>query len=191
MSDQRVSIGIGAFAGLGNIALNAGVPTAQGVGLHTIDYAFMIAALVIITLLPLHPRWGALAYFFCWLLVLLLPGVYGSDVLLTNFAFFFFVGRFISVGYAVAILATTFAAHSALYLYVTDDASYEDFIGLVIYNLIALIFIPLGATVRASEQSRLDEARRAEERLEELRLEISREMHDLIAYSMSQTALRP
>ncbi|WP_315071927.1 histidine kinase [Actinomyces massiliensis] len=190
MSDQRVSIGIGAFAGLGNIALNAGVPTAQGVGLHTIDYAFMIAALVIITLLPLHPRWGALAYFFCWLLVLLLPGVYGSDVLLTNFAFFFFVGRFISVGYAVAILATTFAAHSALYLYVTDDASYEDFIGLVIYNLIALIFIPLGATVRASEQSRLDEARRAEERLEELRLEISREMHDLIAYSMSQTALR-
>ena len=48
----------------------------------------------------------------------------------------------------------------------------------------------MGAIVRVGEQSRLAEARRAEERLEELRLKISREMHDLIAYSMSQTALR-
>ena len=151
MSDQRVSIGIGAVAGLGNIALNAAVPKIQDVGLQTIDYAFMVAALVIITLLPLHPRWGALAYFFCWLLVLLLPGVYGSDTFLTNFAFFFFVGRFISVGYAGTILVTMLAAHSALYLHVADETSQEDFIGLALYSLIALIFIPLGATVRQTE----------------------------------------
>ena len=55
----------------------------------------------------------------------------------------------------------------------------DDYAGLVFYATMGLLFVPMGAIVRAGEQSRLAEARRAEERLEELRLEISREMHDV------------
>ena len=44
---------------------------------------------------------------------------------------------------------------------------------LVFYATMGLLFVPMGAIVRVGEQSRLAEARRAEERLEELRLEIS------------------
>ena len=89
-----------------------------------------------------------------------------------------------------SIISTIATYLLSLRLYSSSIITPDDFAGMAFQAIMGLLLIPIGATVRASERSRLDEARRAEERLEELRLEISREMHDLIAYSMSQTALR-
>ena len=170
--------------------MNVGASDIRG-SLHAIDLAFMVAALVILILLPLRPVWGVLTYLVCWLLLLALPNTYATDMVLTHLAFFFFIGRFLPIGYAGAVFAVAIGANFlSLQRHIADAVPFDDFAGMVFYTTMGLLFIPMGATVRASEQSRLAEARQAEERLEELRLEISREMHDLIAYSMSQTALR-
>ncbi|WP_285296802.1 sensor histidine kinase [Actinomyces israelii] len=64
-------------------------------------------------------------------------------------------------------------------------------VGGLLFNLfMGVLLLPVGAVLRALEAARRREVRRAGERLEEMRLEIAREMHDLVAYSMSQTALR-
>ena len=191
MSDQRINVGIGAFAGVANFTLN--LFTLAGIHgyLPTVDLVFTIAALIILILLPLRPVWGVLAYLLCWFLLLAFPNAYASDMLLTHLAFFFFAGRFFSAGYATAVFISTIATYLlSLRLYSSSIITPDDFAGMAFQAIMGILLIPIGATVRASERSRLDEARRAEERLEELRLEISREMHDLIAYSMSQTALR-
>ena len=190
LTNRPINVGIGAFIGVANIALNVGTVNIHG-PLHALDVVFMVAALVILTLLPLRPGWGVPAYLACWFLLLALPATYASDMVLTHLAFFFFAGRFLPAGYAAAaFVAATVAYLPALQQHFADAATVDDVGGLVFETVMGLLFVPIGATVRASEQSRLAEARRAEERLEDLRLEISREMHDLIAYSMSQTALR-
>ena len=190
LTNRPINVGIGAFVGVANIALNVGTVNIHG-PLHALDVVFMVAALVILTLLPLRPAWGVPAYLACWFLLLALPATYASDMVLTHLAFFFFAGRFLPAGYAAAaFVAATVAYLPALQQHFADAATVDDVGGLVFETVMGLLFVPIGATVRASEQSRLAEARRAEERLEDLRLEISREMHDLIAYSMSQTALR-
>ena len=190
MADQRINVGIGVFAGVANIGLNFSGLATHG-PLPAVDHAFMVAALVIIALLPLRPVWGVLAYLLCWFLLLAFPNTYASDMLLTHLAFFFFAGRFLPAGYAGAVFIIALAAYPlSLQRHTPSIMTHDDFAGLMFQAIMGLLFIPAGATIRASEQSRLDEARRAEELLEELRLEISREMHDLIAYSMSQTALR-
>ena len=58
------------------------------------------------------------------------------------------------------------------------------------FVFMALAFFPTGILLRATEAARLADSQRAAARLEDMRLEIAREMHDLVAYSMSQTALR-
>ncbi|WP_229118603.1 sensor histidine kinase [Actinomyces israelii] len=190
LTNRPINVGIGALVGVANIALNISTSELRG-SLHAIDLAFMVAALIILILLPLRPVWGMSAYLICWFLLLALPNTYATDMMLTQLAFFFFAGRFLPTGYAGAAFAVAIVANFlSLQRQAGDTIALNDFVGLVFYTTMGLLFIPMGATVRASEQSRLAEARRAEERLEELRLEISREMHDLIAYSMSQTALR-
>ena len=190
LTNRPINVGIGALVGVANIAMNVGASDIRG-SLHAIDLAFMVAALVILILLPLRPVWGVLTYLVCWLLLLALPNTYATDMVLTHLAFFFFIGRFLPIGYAGAVFAVAIGANFlSLQRHIADAVPFDDFAGMVFYTTMGLLFIPMGATVRASEQSRLAEARQAEERLEELRLEISREMHDLIAYSMSQTALR-
>lgn len=189
LTNRPINVGIGALIGVANIVLNI-----SGLGaddsLSAIALIFMIAVLIILTLLPLRPMWGVPAYLVCWFLVLVLPNTYASDMFLTHLAFFFFVGRFFPASYAGAIFIVTIVAQFALNQHASSTMTLDDFAGFIFHTTMGLLFIPMGAVVRASEQSRLAEARRAEERLEELRLEISREMHDLIAYSMSQTALR-
>ena len=44
-------------------SLNAYRPSA-------IDFAFMVAALLILAAIPLRPVWGVIAYLVCWLLLL-------------------------------------------------------------------------------------------------------------------------
>ena len=56
--------------------------------------------------------------------------------------------------------------------------------------LLCVLLLSVGMTLRSAEVARRREVGRAGEQLEEMRLEIAREMHDLVAYSMSQTALR-
>ena len=56
--------------------------------------------------------------------------------------------------------------------------------------LFGLLMVPMGILLRATERARYMESKLAKARLDAMRLEIAREMHDLVAYSMSQTALR-
>ena len=188
-ASRQIYVGIGAIAGTANIVLNTGKYGAP----HPIDLAFMVVALVLVTLLPLRPSWGMMAYLACWFLLLALPNTYASDMFLTHLAVFFFAGRFLPPWYAGAIflilLGTDFLA--AQRVVVADSMGATDSAGGVIFHVvIGLLLAPTGALIRSSEQNRLTQAQQAEERLEELRMQISREMHDLIAYSMSQTALR-
>ena len=187
MTGRHVYVSIGILVGMANIvlatkSLNAFRPS-------TIDFAFTVAALLILAVIPLRPVWGVIAYLVCWLLLLALPDTYSSDMTLTHVAFFFFLGRFLPPGYAEVVFLITVGANIPAIQ--RDATGAFDYSGLLAFQItMGLIIIPIGSMMRASERSRLEEARQAEERLEELRLEISREMHDLIAYSMSQTALR-
>ena len=88
MADQRINVGIGVFAGVANIGLNFSGLATHG-PLPAVDHAFMVAALVIIALLPLRPVWGVLAYLLCWFLLLAFPNTYASDMLLTHLRFSF------------------------------------------------------------------------------------------------------
>lgn len=60
----------------------------------------------------------------------------------------------------------------------------------IIYVLSGILFIPAGAITRETEQFWKHRAHTTEQRLIDIRDDIATEMHDLVAYSMSQTALR-
>lgn len=187
-ASRQIYVGIGAIAGTANIVLSIssnGIP-------RPVDLVFMVAALTIVTLLPLRPSWGMMAYLACWFLLLALPNPLASDMFLTHFAVFFFAGRFLPPWYAgVAFLFLLGADFLALQRGVAASAaSFDEFGGVIFHVITGLLLVPTGALIRSSERTRLAQAQQAEERLEELRMQISREMHDLIAYSMSQTALR-
>lgn len=177
---------IGALVGVANIAVNMTMITPR-----FIDMTFMILSMIIVMVIPARPAWGIFAYLCCWLAMLTFPNVYATDMIFTQLAFFFFLGRFLVPWQAAAIFVATVSVDMfALRLTQAWLGNYTELSGPVFHLFMGLLLVPAGVFVRVSEQSRLAEARRAEERLEELRLEISREMHDLIAYSMSQTALR-
>ena len=187
-ASRQIYVGIGAIAGTANIVLNTGKYGAP----HPIDLAFMVVALVLVTLLPLRPSWGMVAYLASWLFLLGLPHPFASDMFLTHLAVFFFAGRFLPPWYAGAalliLLGTDFLALQRGVA--TSAAAVSEAGGVAFHVIIGLLLVPTGGMIRSSEQNRLTQAQQAEERLEELRMQISREMHDLIAYSMSQTALR-
>ena len=87
-ASRQIYVGIGAIAGTANIVLDIssnGIP-------RPVDLVFMVAALTIVTLLPLRPSWGMMAYLACWFLLLALPNPLASDMFLTHFAVFFFRG---------------------------------------------------------------------------------------------------
>lgn len=184
---RRLYVVVGFVAGVANLVINVmaiGVP-------RPVSLAFMTASLILVTLAPLRPARYLAAYLCCWFLLLAVPGSFVTDMLVTNMAFFFFLGRFLPPRRAVAhfcicVLAQAVGAaiHFSLLL------TFDNLGTLVLHLIMGALLVPIGALLRSSEQTRLAEAERAGERLEELRREIAREMHDLVAYSMSQTALR-
>ncbi|MDO4242724.1 MAG: histidine kinase [Actinomyces sp.] len=183
--DRRPYVAVGILLGLVNLVVNV---LSLG-SAPVLDLGFMLAALVLVSIIPVRPLVGIGAYMACWLLLVSLPNTYSTDMLVTNLAFLFFLGRFLPPWPATALcLGATLVQAVTASLHV--DRSTTDF-GTLLFQLIAAaVLLPVGALLRSSEHSRRAEAQRAGVRYDDLRHEIAREMHDLVAYSMSQTALR-
>ena len=109
-------------------------------------------------------------------------------MIVTNLLFHFFLGRFRPRKKVVMLFLFNEAAY-ALALAIRKSTAQD--IGTFLFNLSSgLIFITVGVTVCQAEKYWKNKARATEQRLNEVRDEIAKEMHDLVAYSMSQTVLR-
>jgi len=109
-------------------------------------------------------------------------------MIITNLLFHFFLGRFLSINKLVIVFLFNEAAY-ALALASTKPPTQE--IRTFLFNAISgLILITIGVTVYQAEKYWRNKFRATEQRLNEVRDEIAKEMHDLVAYSMSQTVLR-
>ena len=128
------------------------------------DTPFITLAPLLCSFIPFFPRSASIAYSACWLALLIAPHASVSDMIITNLLFHFFLGRFLSRNKVALIF---------------------------LFNVISgLILITIGVTVCQAEKYWKNKFRATEQRLSEVRDEIAKEMHDLVAYSMSQTVLR-
>lgn len=177
---------VGCVFGLANLVFNA--TAISDMTLVGLDWTIMVAVAVLLTLLPLTPLPASIVYVSCWTGVLLHPTAWGTDLLLTTFGFFFLIARLLSVRIATALAVLTvsiFVLTASARGLTSSDVFY---IGIFVTGAITLM--PLGMLMRHNEEARRADIERATVAQERMRLEIAREMHDLVAYSMSQTALR-
>ncbi|WP_243106834.1 sensor histidine kinase [Actinomyces lilanjuaniae] len=141
---------------------------------------FLLLALLTLTAVPMRPLTGAVAYLVLWVVLLRFPGPYADDVAITHAALFFFLGRFLPLRAALCLGA---AVPLATVVLATPPT-------VVLYLFLLACTLPPGALLRRRESTLRQEISAGEERLEAVRAEVAREMHDLVAYSMSQTVLR-
>ena len=182
---RRAYIAIGAIAGIANLVVNI---MQTGSAVTPADLACMVLALIVLIATPLRPVPGIAAYLLLWLVMLTLPDAHVTNMLMTKAAFFIFLGRFLRFWPGLTI---TLVSLLALLLKIAVLAAPMDGVySFLFFVFMALAFFPTGILLRATEAARLADSQRAAARLEDMRLEIAREMHDLVAYSMSQTALR-
>ena len=182
---RRAYIAIGAIAGIANLVVNI---MQTGSAVTPADLTCMVLALAVLMATPLRPAPGAAAYLLLWLVMLALPNAHVTNMLMTKAAFFIFLGRFLRFWPGLTI---TLVSLLALLLKIAVLAAPMDGVySFLFFVFMALAFFPTGILLRATEAARLADSQRAAARLEDMRLEIAREMHDLVAYSMSQTALR-
>ncbi|WP_127841199.1 hypothetical protein [Actinomyces wuliandei] len=142
--------------------------------------AFLLLALLTLTTMPMRPLTGAVTYLALWVVLLGFPGPHADDVAITHAALFFFLGRFLPLWAALCLGAAVPLAAVAL----TSPPTVLPWLFLLACTL------PPGALLRRREATLRQEITAGEERLEAVRAEVAREMHDLVAYSMSQTVLR-
>ena len=185
---RRMYMAVGALFGVGGIVANA----ILGVSiLQDSDVAFILVALVLVITIPLRPVAGLIAYQLCWTVLLVTPNTFASDMVIPNGAFFLFLGRFLPARPAVSLLLMNVLVNLVCLLTLLPVGIAANDIGGLLFNLfMGILLLSVGMTLRSAEVARRREVGRAGEQLEEMRLEIAREMHDLVAYSMSQTALR-
>lgn len=142
---------------------------------------FLLLTVVALFLIPIFPIWGSLGYLTLWIVLLQVPHVPASDMTITNAAFFFFLAAFLPLRVALTLALVVPAALIIPTGPLPDAVSY--------LFLAACTLLP-GSILRHTETSLREEVSTATEKLKSIRSEIAREMHDLVAYSMSQTALR-
>lgn len=174
---QRRYAAIGAMVGVANMTLMLTLiksPTPERL-------FFLLLTVVALSLIPMYPIWGSLGYLTLWIALLQAPHVPASDMTITNAAFFFFLAAFLPLRVAI-ILALVVPAALIIPAGPLPDAVSQLF-------LAACTLLP-GSILRHTETSLREEVSTATEKLKSIRSEIAREMHDLVAYSMSQTALR-
>ena len=174
---QRRYAAIGAMVGIINTTLMLTLfksPTPE-------RFFFLLLTVVTLSLVPIFPIWGSLGYLTLWIALLQAPHVPASDMTITNAAFFFFLAAFLPLRVAI-ILALVVPAALIIPAGPLPDAVSQLF-------LAACTLLP-GSILRHTETSLREEVSTATEKLKSIRSEIAREMHDLVAYSMSQTALR-
>lgn len=167
----------GLLIGMLNLALMLslnGIPNMERV-------AILFWGAASLALIPFHPVKGSLVYLFLWVSCLLVPAADIGDMGILAAAFGFFLGRFLDLR-----LALVFASVVPLVMLVLQ----RPFGGVA--SILLIVFCPLLPSVmlRRTERTWRQEVSAATEQLESIRSEVAREMHDLVAYSMSQTALR-
>lgn len=189
LAGRRMYMAVGALFGVGSIIVNV-LATPVGV-LQLPDVAFMLVALILVTAIPLRPAAGLIAYQLCWIVLLVTPNTFASDMVIPNGAFSLFLGRFLPAWPAVSLFLMNVLVDVASALIPPPaEITATNIAGLLFNLLLCVLLLSVGMTLRSAEVARRREVGRAGEQLEEMRLEIAREMHDLVAYSMSQTALR-
>ena len=189
LAGRRMYMAVGAIFGVGSIIVNV-LATPVGV-LQLPDVAFMLVALILVTAIPLRPAAGLIAYQLCWIVLLVAPEASASDMVIPNGAFSLFLGRFLPAWPAVSLFLMNVLVDVASALIPPPaEITATNIAGLLFNLLLCVLLLSVGMTLRSAEVARRREVGRAGEQLEEMRLEIAREMHDLVAYSMSQTALR-
>lgn len=189
LAGRRILMAVGAIFGVGSIIVNV-LATPVGV-LQLPDVAFMLVALILVTAIPLRPAAGLIAYQLCWIVLLVAPEASASDMVIPNGAFSLFLGRFLPAWPAVSLFLMNVLVDVASALIPPPaEITATNIAGLLFNLLLCVLLLSVGMTLRSAEVARRREVGRAGEQLEEMRLEIAREMHDLVAYSMSQTALR-
>ncbi len=142
---------------------------------------FLLLTVITLSLIPAYPISGSLSYLALWIVLLQTPHVPASDVVVTNAVFFFYLGLFFPLGIAL-IIALIIPLAVVIPTGPIPDAISQLF-------LASCTLLP-GAMLRRTEVTLHQEVSAATEQLTSIREEIAREMHDLVAYSMSQTALR-
>ena len=142
---------------------------------------FLILTVITLSLIPAYPISGSLSYLTLWIVLLQTPHVPASDVVVTNAVFLFYLGLFFPFGIAL-IIALIIPLAVVIPTGPIPDAISQLF-------LASCTLLP-GAMLRRTEVTLHQEVSAATEQLTSIREEIAREMHDLVAYSMSQTALR-
>ena len=188
LAGRRMYMAVGAIFGVGSIIVNV-LATPVGV-LQLPDVAFMLVALILVTAIPLRPAAGLIAYQL-WIVLLVAPEASASDMVIPNGAFSLFLGRFLPAWPAVSLFLMNVLVDVASALIPPPaEITATNIAGLLFNLLLCVLLLSVGMTLRSAEVARRREVGRAGEQLEEMRLEIAREMHDLVAYSMSQTALR-
>ncbi|SPT54430.1 Sensor histidine kinase desK [Actinomyces bovis] len=175
---------LAALVGISNLGLNALTDGPLRWG----DWSLMVAALVLVTLMPLRPVAASLGYLACWAVAVSLPWFYSTDLVLTNLVFFLLVGRLFTFRRAVALVVPFLALAAAAMLLQGLSSGTE--LALMAYLSMAVILTPIGSIARSIDEAHQRASERAAAAAKRMRLDIAREMHDLVAYSMSQTALR-
>ena len=174
---QRRYAAIGAMVGVINMILMLALFKSPTPG----RLFFLLLTVVTLSLIPIFPIWGSLGYLTLWIVLLQVPHVPSSDMTITNAAFFFFLAIFLPLRVAL-ILALVVPVALIIPTGPLPTAATQLF-------LAACTLLP-GSILRHTETSLREEVSTATEKLKSIRSEIAREMHDLVAYSMSQTALR-
>lgn len=174
---QRRYAAIGAMVGVINMTLMLTLVTSP----TPERLFFLLLTVVALFLIPIFPIWGSLGYLTLWIVLLQVPHVPASDMTITNAAFFFFLAAFLPLRVALTLALVVPAALIIPTGPLPDAVSY--------LFLAACTLLP-GSILRHTETSLREEVSTATEKLKSIRSEIAREMHDLVAYSMSQTALR-
>ena len=85
LAGRRMYMAVGAIFGVGSIIVNV-LATPVGV-LQLPDVAFMLVALILVTAIPLRPAAGLIAYQLCWIVLLVTPNTFASDMVIPNGAF--------------------------------------------------------------------------------------------------------
>ncbi|WP_314920374.1 hypothetical protein [Actinomyces oris] len=142
---------------------------------------FLVLALVTTMVTPLRPRLGSIGYLIVWIALGLAPVAKTGDLTITDAVSAFLMGRFLPLRLAVPLAL----APSVIMLLTIWDGAY---FAMMLFAVATTL--PTRLLVRVTVNSWRSEVSAVSGQLEAIRNEVAREMHDLVAYSMSQTALR-
>ncbi len=174
---QRQYIIIGSIVGGTNLALMltlVGSPSTE-------RFIFLLLALTTLSLIPVRPVMSSLIYLVVWILLLQVPHAPAGDMVITNAIYFFYLGIFLPLRAAIIL---------ALIVPMAIAIPSGPISAVVSQSFLAACMLLSGIMLRRTETTLREEVSSVTEQLASIRVEIAREMHDLVAYSMSQTALR-